>query len=309
LHTVKLGLCRNKIGAERNRRTRRRTRRNPEFFHERNLYYYEASAAIALASALFVEERRKEMLPPVQRALELAARFDYEYFLREEIKRNPSLFGDEEVIEKLPLDLRESLKQSAESEVLSRESKTEMPSTQHSALSTNTPVVDLTIKLLGHVEIYRDPTRHFAPEAWTTRRARDIFCFIATSRHRRADKDVLIDTFWSDAEPEVVEKNFHPTISHIRKALNSRQTIKQNFLLYRDGAYQLNSELTYSIDTEEFSYFIAEAERAHREKDSENVWKNVEAAHQLYRGDFMAGIYEIGLKNCADFTASNIRGF
>ena len=291
-HTVKLGLCRIKLEQKETAGIAAELEEILRFFHERTLYYYEASAAIALASALFAEGKRKEMLTPIQRALDLAARFDYEYFLREEIKRNPSLFGDEEVIERLPLDLRENLKKSPESKVLSSESKTKPLSTQHSALSTNSPVVDLTLKLLGHVEIYRDPTRHFAPEAWTTRRARDIFCFIATSRHRRADKDVLIDTFWGDAEPEVVEKNFHPTISHIRKALNSRQTIKQNFLLYRDGAYQLNSELTYSIDTEEFSYFIAEAERAHREKDSENVWKNVEAAHRLYRGDFMAGIYE-----------------
>ena len=292
LHTVKLGLCRIKLEQKEINGLVAELEEILHFFHEQNLYYYEAAAAITLASALFAEGKRKEMLLPIQRALDLAARFDYEYFLREETKRNPALFGDEEIIEKLPLDLRESLKQSADLKAPHAESKPGTISNQQSAISINTPVVDLTLKLLGHVEIYRDPTRHFAPDAWTTRRARDIFCFIATSRHRRVDKDVLIDTFWADTELEVVEKNFHPTISHIRKALNSRQTIKQNFLLYRDGAYQLNSELTYSIDTEDFSYYIAEAEKAHRDKDSENVWKNVEAAHALYRGDFMAGIYE-----------------
>ncbi|MDQ3042327.1 MAG: bacterial transcriptional activator domain-containing protein, partial [Acidobacteriota bacterium] len=143
-----------------------------------------------------------------------------------------------------------------------------------------------------HVEIYRDPTRHFAPDAWTTRRARDIFCFIATSRFRRVDKDILIDTFWADSEIEVIEKNFHPTISHIRKALNSRQTFKQNFLLFRDGAYQLNPEISYSIDTEEFENQILEAEKAKRENDAENLRGSLEAAHALYRGDFMAGVYE-----------------
>jgi DNA-binding SARP family transcriptional activator len=127
---------------------------------------------------------------------------------------------------------------------------------------------------------------------WTTKRARDIFCYIATSRHRRVEKEILIEAFWGDAELDAIEKNFHPTISHIRKALNSRQTLKQNFLLYRDGSYQLNPELTYSIDTEEFSYFVAEAEKAYRDKDNDRLWENIEAAHRLYRGDFMAGIYE-----------------
>ena len=57
--------------------------------------------------------------------------------------------------------------------------------------SDSAPIIDLTLKLLGHVEIFRDPTRQFAPDAWTTRRARDIFCFVAASRHRRAEKDVI----------------------------------------------------------------------------------------------------------------------
>ncbi|MDQ3041419.1 MAG: hypothetical protein M3R11_03455 [Acidobacteriota bacterium] len=295
LHTVKLGLCRIKLEQNEIAGLATELEKILRFFHEKNLYYYEAAAAVLQASALFAEGKRKEMMPPIQRALELAARFDYEYFLREETKRNPALFGNEEIIEKLPLDLRESINQTIKAERVTLKPK-KPDSVQRSAFSVQTsesaPVVDLTLKLLGHVEIYRDPTKQFAPDAWTTRRARDIFCFIATSRHRRVDKDVLIDTFWADSEIEVVEKNFHPTISHVRKALNSRQTIKQNFILYRDGAYQLNSELTYSIDTEEFSRFIAEAEKANLEKDSDRVWENVEAAHRLYRGDFMAGIYE-----------------
>ena len=91
---------------------------------------------------------------------------------------------------------------------------------------------------------------------------------------------------------EVIEKNFHPTISHIRKALNSRQTLKQNFLLYRDGAYQLSGEVSYSIDTEEFERHIAEAEKAKRDNDQEAVEANVEAAYNLYRGEFMAGVFD-----------------
>ena len=270
------------------------------FFHNQNLYYYEASTALVLALALASIGKRKEMLWHVQRALDLAARFDYEYWLREEVKKNPALFSDEEILEKLPLDLRETVEQNRESEVESRKAETilESPKQKTKTISViepshaNAPVVDLTLKLLGPVEIYRDISKPFAPDAWTTRRARDIFCYIATSRHRRVEKDTLIDAFWGDAELQAIEKNFHPTISLIRKALNSLQPFKQNFLVFRDGAYQLNPELSYSIDTEEFGYFIAEAEKAHRIQDKEAVWTNVQAAHRLYRGDFMKGIYE-----------------
>jgi LuxR family transcriptional regulator, maltose regulon positive regulatory protein len=223
------------------------------------------------------------MTSAVRRALDLSARFDYEFWLRREIRRNPGIFGHEEIFERLPADLREEL--SAERSV---------PPASKDVVQTPgaAPITDLTIKVLGPIEIYRDPAKPFASDAWTTRRARDIFCYIATSKHRRVPKEVLIEAFWHDQDPAAIEKNFHPTISHIRKALNSRQALKQNFIVFRDGSYQLNPELSYSIDSEEFEHFIAEAEKAKREKDIERFRASLEAAHALYRGEFMAGAYD-----------------
>lgn len=290
-HTVKLNLCRVRFEQRKHDEIIPELEEILNFFHAQNLYYYEATAAITLAAALLAVGKRREMLTPAQRALDLATRFDYEYWLREEIKRHPALFAEPEIAERLPLDLRENLVQQSAANNQPSAVQTEALSTQHSALVT-TAVVDLTLKLLGHVEIFRDPTKPFAADAWTTRRARDIFCCIATSRFRRVEKELLIETFWGDTNLDVIEKNFHPTISHIRKALNSRQTLKQNFLLYRDGAYQLSGEVSYSIDTEDFEHHIAEAEKAKRENNQEAVEANVEAAYALYRGEFMAGVFD-----------------
>lgn len=250
------------------------------FFHEQNLNYDEANASLLLAEIRFAEGQRKEIFAPFQRALDLTARFDYDYCLRGRIKRNPAFFSDEDIAEKLPDDLRVIVPAAAPIEIV-------VP-----VIEVIPQITDLTIKTLGFVEIFRDPTKPFAPDAWTTKRARDIFCFIATSPHRRVEKDVLIDTFWKDVDLATIEKNFHPTISHIRKALNSRQTFKQNFLLYRDGFYLLNQELSIVIDTEDFETSIAAAEKAKREKDDDTLRSNLEAAHTAYRGEFMAGVYE-----------------
>ncbi|MBA3352217.1 MAG: tetratricopeptide repeat protein [Blastocatellia bacterium] len=252
-----------------------------EFFSRHNHYYDEALAAMLLAETYFAQKRQKEMIEPARRALDLSARFDYEFWLRREIRRNPGIFGSEDIFERLPLDLRQELsaERSVAPELIVR-------------VPNSTSVTDLTVKVLGPVEIFRDPANPFAPDAWTTRRARDIFCYIATSKHRRVPKDVVIEAFWRDDDPATVEKNFHPTISHVRKALNSRQAFKQNFVVFRDGAYQLNPEPSYSIDAEEFEHFIAEAEKAKREKDISRFRENLEAAHALYRGEFMTGVYD-----------------
>jgi DNA-binding SARP family transcriptional activator len=153
-------------------------------------------------------------------------------------------------------------------------------------------VTDLTVNLLGPVEIVRDPTRPLAPDAWSTRRARDILCFIISRRHHRASKDTIIDTFWGESDFEIVEKNFHPTVSHIRKALNSNQPLKQNFLLYRDGDYQLNSEFSYRIDIEDFDRLLNDGENARRARKFDECVRAFEGALELYRGEFMQGSYE-----------------
>lgn len=253
-----------------------------EYFHDNNHYYEEALASLILADAYWKMGDQPKSVAPLQRVLDLVARYDYDYWLRGQMRVLPDLFKQEDIAERLPADLREVLQKPAERRKVTREIL---------AVALE-PVTDLNVKVLGPVDIFRDATKPFAADAWTTRRARDIFCYIATSKHRRVAKDILIEAFWPDEDPATVEKNFHPTISHIRKALNSRQAFKQNFLVFRDGAYQLNPEMSYAIDCEEFERSVVDAETAKREKDADRLRVSLEAAFESYRGEFMPGVYD-----------------
>lgn len=257
-----------------------------DYFHNHNLYYYEAQASVAMALCNFRLGKEPEMIERLKRAIDLAARYDYEYWLKRQITKHPETFASEEALELLPLDLREQV--TAAPQLAVRDT----PIKVTEIALTPPPVTDLTINMLGPVEILRDPTRPLAPDAWPTRRARDILCFIVSRRHHRASKDTIIDTFWGETDFDVVEKNFHPTVSHIRKALNSNQPLKQNFLLYRDGDYQLNSEFSYRIDSEEFDQLVSEGENARRARQFEQCIAAYERALTLYRGEFMQGSYE-----------------
>lgn len=250
-------------------------------FRAGNYYYDETLASLLLAEVDAAEGREADAVVNINRVLDLSARYDYDFWLRREMRRNPALFAIDDVAERLPHDLRSEL--SNAKKITAESIHTSQPATK---------IIDLSINLLGPLDIFRDRAQPFASDAWTTRRAREIFCFIATSKHRRVAKDVLIDTFWPDEDPKAVEKNFHPTISHIRKALNSRQALKLNFLVFRDGSYQLNPDLSYLIDTEEFERRVADAEAAKREKDNEKLRLALQDAHALYRGEFMSGLYD-----------------
>ncbi len=255
-----------------------------EYFKSQTLYYYEAQARLAIAVCAHKTDKEPEVVLHLKRAVELAVRYDYEYWLKREIELNLNLFSTEEAIDLLPPDLQEQVWTARKS--IAAEVPT--PGLPLKALQ----VTDLTINMLGPVEIVRDPKRPLAADAWTTRRSRDILCYISSRRHRRASKDAIIDEFWGETDPQVVERNFHPTVSHIRKALNSNQPLKQNFLLYRDGNYLLNPEFTYKIDIEEFDRLVAQGENARRARQLSDCVVAFEAAAALYRGEFMQGSYE-----------------
>ena len=255
------------------------------YFHEHTLYYYEAQASLALAWCNFKLGKEPQMFEHLRRAIDLAVRYDYEYWLQRQLVAHAPLFASEEAAELLPSDLR---KQIARAWL-----KAQSVSVQPREIALNAePVADLAINLLGPVEIFREFARPLAPDAWTTRRARDILCFIASRRHMRASKDAIIDTFWGETDMDVVEKNFHPTVSHIRKALNRNQPLKQNFIIYRDGDYQLNPELSYRVDIEEFDKLVNQGESARRARQIDECVRAYEQAVALYRGDFAQGSYE-----------------
>jgi ATP/maltotriose-dependent transcriptional regulator MalT/two-component SAPR family response regulator len=256
-----------------------------QYFRAHGLYYYEAQGSLALAQCAHAEGRDGETIERLRRALDLAARYDYEYWLQREVSARPELFAAPDAADLLPPELREQLPAAVEPGRVAALA-------QRVLVEARELGADLTINMLGPVEILRDPQKPLAPDAWTTKRARDILCFIASRRHRRAPKDVIIDTFWGEADFASVEKNFHPTVSHIRKALNSNQPLKQNFLVYRDGDYALNPEFSYRIDTEEFDRLLAEGEAARRARQADRMAASYETAIALYRGDFMPGCYD-----------------
>ena len=252
------------------------------YFREQGLYYYDAQACMGLAVCDQATSREPLPLENLRRALDLAARYDYDYWLRQEMAAYPEVFSSEEAQDLLPADLRGAPTPAPAPQVVIAAAQVSEPA----------PLVDLTISMLGSIDIFRDRARPFAADAWTTRRSRDILCFIASRPHRRVPKDSIVDTFWRDVDLQTIEKNFHPTMSHIRKALNSKQPLKQNFLVYRDGEYQLNSEFSYRIDTEQFDRFIADAEVARRERNFDQCIGLYEEAIALYRGEFMQGSYD-----------------
>ncbi|HKQ96254.1 MAG TPA: BTAD domain-containing putative transcriptional regulator, partial [Candidatus Polarisedimenticolia bacterium] len=151
---------------------------------------------------------------------------------------------------------------------------------------------DLTVRLLGPVEVHRDRENPIPSRAWTIKRALTIFCYLAVSRDRRASKERIVDALWGDTRLAVIEKNFHPTISFLRRALNHGHKVPRHFILYERGAYRLNPAYRYAIDTEEFESGLKEARRLAQAGDAAAALAGYDAALALYRGPFLEEEYD-----------------
>ena len=121
------------------------------------LYYYEAQASAVLALCALHLGKEPEMIERLRRAIDLAARYDYEYWLKRQVTNHPELFATEEALELLPLDLREQVSTAASGGA----TRPALRSVSEIELAAK-PLTDLTVNMLGPVEILRDPTRPLA---------------------------------------------------------------------------------------------------------------------------------------------------
>jgi ATP/maltotriose-dependent transcriptional regulator MalT/DNA-binding SARP family transcriptional activator len=255
------------------------------------LHYNEARAATSLARFYWDAARRDEALGWLRRAIELSIRYDYSYWLATEAQQAAALFraAIEAGIAADYLSQVVAAEVGAASDA-ETESSRQMVAAPRIELIIERPSYDLAINMLGPVEVYRDQSDTLK-EAWRLSKSLHMLCYISSRRNHRAPKDALVDLFWNDADPDHIAKNFHPTISHLRKALNSGQVVKKDFVLYREGAYLLNSQYQYQIDTEEFERLLSAAREARRSQDPDGAAQLLAGAIKLYRGDFLEEVY------------------
>ncbi|HWN97860.1 MAG TPA: BTAD domain-containing putative transcriptional regulator, partial [Blastocatellia bacterium] len=260
-----------------------------------NLHYFEARATTSLARLFWETSRPDDALAKLARAVELSLQYDYSYWLSSEAAQSPLLF-------------RAAISANLASEYLTRllhdQAKTleaGVPAVAQSIAITapqprfNTnierPAFDLTVNMLGPIEVYRNQAEPSREDAWRLSKSLHILCHIASRRNHRATKDSLVDIFWPDSDADTIAKNFHPMISHVRKALNRDQVIKKDFILYREGAYLLNPQYRYQFDTEELERLLADAKEKRRSGDSKDAARVTAQAVALYRGDFLEDLY------------------
>jgi DNA-binding SARP family transcriptional activator len=155
--------------------------------------------------------------------------------------------------------------------------------------------VRFRLHLLGRPEAWRrDRGGDWRRLHWPLKRAFRALAYLASEAERRAAREDLVEALWGDEPAGAVSRNFHPTLSHLRRGLRQGAPEEDDLdpLLLVDGVYELDPELGWWTDLDALARLEeTAAEHSARGRDEEAIatW---EAAWRLYRGHFLEGSYE-----------------
>jgi DNA-binding SARP family transcriptional activator len=124
------------------------------------------------------------------------------------------------------------------------------------------------------------------------RRSFQVLAYLAASPGLQAGREELVEAIWPTEGERTIERNFHPTLSHLRRALEADKGKGPMPLLLRNGVYRLNPELTWEIDVLEFARHTETGRELVARDDLQGAAAAWSAAWKLYRGPFLQGHYE-----------------
>jgi DNA-binding SARP family transcriptional activator len=154
-------------------------------------------------------------------------------------------------------------------------------STAPFATTANSPT--LTVYTFGTFRTYIDDK---LIERWSGNISKSLFKYMVLHREGLIPNEVLMDTFWQEAEPESARRNLYQAIYQVRQALQPFQE-EFPFILSSNGAYGLNPALTVWLDCEEFEAQYRAGQRWEREGRIAEALIAYEVADSLCDGVFL----------------------
>jgi DNA-binding SARP family transcriptional activator len=128
---------------------------------------------------------------------------------------------------------------------------------------------------------------------WKLRRSFQVLAFLASSPDLQAGREELEEAVWPSDGERTIDRNFHPTLSHLRRALErQRGGSVPPPLLFRAGIYRLNPEIDWHIDLQDFNRLVEKGRELIGQGENGAAAESWQSAWKLYRGQFLQGYYQ-----------------
>jgi len=198
--------------------------------------------------------------------------------VREDVLEIPSISALPSVREKAPRNVTTRKKK-----LVSKIKKTRKNQSSAQA-STLTPVA---VHMLGAFNVTIGDLTVKLPAS----RGLSLLKYLLLRHKQSTSREVLMDIFWPDAEPETARNNLNVAMHSLRKAL--RLVVFLPVIAFQDGAYCLEPNLQVWLDVEEFERCVKAGQRLEARDQLTAAVTEYEAAISLYQGDFLEqNLYE-----------------
>lgn len=125
-------------------------------------------------------------------------------------------------------------------------------------------------------------------ERCASSRGRAIFTYLVMRRGQTVSRDVLMETFWPEANPSAARNSLNVALHSLRRSLMAASEGHESIVVYEHGQYSLNPDIALWVDVDEFLQH-SEAGRKHEADGNLNAAINhYEQAVTLYQGDFLS---------------------
>ena len=153
--------------------------------------------------------------------------------------------------------------------------------------TTSVNAAPLFIQALGSFRAWR-AGQEIERAAWPREKALHLFQLLVAQRGHSLHRDKIIETLWPGGSPSTAATGLRVALSALRNALEpDRQSGTDGQFVRRDGdAIRLAMDAGIRVDVDEFSRML-KAARSAEGGDREQLIAAYEAALGLYRGDFL----------------------
>lgn len=141
----------------------------------------------------------------------------------------------------------------------------------------------LSVYTLGTFRVYQE--EQLIGE-WPSLKGQSIFKYLIAQRERPVNKEVLMELFWPDADPDSARNNLNVAIYGLRQAFRQIQP-ELSYVLFSDDHYLLNPELHVWVDVEAFRERFTKAKQFEERGELVLAASEYHAAEALYQGEFL----------------------
>ena len=153
---------------------------------------------------------------------------------------------------------------------------------------TVAPMHPFAVFMLGPFKMYADGR---LVDAWPGTKTPRVLWYLLSKRGQPIARDVLIETFWSDIDPQHGKRSLQQSIYMIRKSLRIIAD-SPPVIVYENEAYAVDTASVW-CDVDQFDEHVRAGDAARHTDATHDAEQQFAAAIDLYAGDFLEqSLYE-----------------